>query len=455
MMPGPDEFRTAHVLSLMSPKLFRSSSIAAFERPLELRKMDSTDSLSDGKSPIDSASTPVENAPNGNASAGARLDDAKTSTPLPKDGHVSYALPAQSSTSKSPSATVSNPILVNKRSKEEKKKKKKGKRKGLRDDVPAPTSVEELQARLDEQPEDAWLYDADVQAEESLELDASGEDTAWEHRDGTSASSFVDNHAESVNIPMAQFDHGVTFARTQTMASIGSGPESLLKRRDTIAFIPNGFLPHVPGAAPGLNLLDEELLAEKQAEGLVSNSTDRPESVASASSPINVTVTSYTPTDLETQHFTSLGLFESFLEYTEDKDENLIGNVKPVRWIHVEGIDLALLRALALRYGLHPLAIEDLTTFPPHVKLDFCELLQGCGDVGMNLTETVDFCQTRTLCSSTVCSSPSTTTATELDGSPTLGVCQAPRIFTLTTNQGWLVMNPSPSTGSRPRSSFR
>ena len=41
-----------------------------------------------------------------------------------------------------------------------------------------------------------------------------------------------------------------------------------------------------------------------------------------------------------------------------------------VRWINVDGLDPAFLRALAIKYGLHPLAIEDVMNLGARPKLE-------------------------------------------------------------------------------------
>jgi len=42
-----------------------------------------------------------------------------------------------------------------------------------------------------------------------------------------------------------------------------------------------------------------------------------------------------------------------------------------VRWLHVDGFNWAVIQALALKYDLHPLAVEDVVHIPQRIKADF------------------------------------------------------------------------------------
>ncbi|KAI9006862.1 hypothetical protein DFJ74DRAFT_611996 [Hyaloraphidium curvatum] len=75
------------------------------------------------------------------------------------------------------------------------------------------------------------------------------------------------------------------------------------------------------------------------------------------------------------QTFRSAAELSAWLDGEEDVDLDNDGQEQPqhraVRWINVEGIDVATIRVLGLHYQLHPLAIEDFTTFPPLIKVDY------------------------------------------------------------------------------------
>jgi magnesium transporter len=58
-----------------------------------------------------------------------------------------------------------------------------------------------------------------------------------------------------------------------------------------------------------------------------------------------------------------------------DDLEAFLGRHRPdwsaVRWINVDGLsDMKVIRALATKYELHPLAVEDLLHVPPRPKVD-------------------------------------------------------------------------------------
>lgn len=81
---------------------------------------------------------------------------------------------------------------------------------------------------------------------------------------------------------------------------------------------------------------------------------------------VPITCIDYSPEKVETRHITDL--------------EQFIQSRRPpwvrVRWINVDGLsDPATIRALAIKYGLHPLAIEDVMTIdlaPERLRQETC-----------------------------------------------------------------------------------
>jgi magnesium transporter len=82
---------------------------------------------------------------------------------------------------------------------------------------------------------------------------------------------------------------------------------------------------------------------------------------------VPVTCIDYAPDRFEVQHITD---FETF-----------IASRRPpwvkVRWINLDGLDPAAIRALAIKYGLHPLAIEDVFSTTQRPKLETYEAKDG------------------------------------------------------------------------------
>jgi magnesium transporter len=106
--------------------------------------------------------------------------------------------------------------------------------------------------------------------------------------------------------------------------------------------LPTRFEKGAPGSQPGIEVYDLQ-------------------SMPSTRGQVRVTCTDYCADRVSTQDVADI---EAFFE-----------NHRPewtaVRWIHVEGLsDLHTVRALAIKYDLHPLAIEDLLHVPQRPKLD-------------------------------------------------------------------------------------
>jgi magnesium transporter len=95
--------------------------------------------------------------------------------------------------------------------------------------------------------------------------------------------------------------------------------------------LPTRFHRAEPGAKPGIELA--ELAAMPRWE-----------------MPAPVTCIDYGPDRVDTRAVENLDAF------VESRREDWV----KVRWINVDGLDPAVIRALAIKYGLHPLAIEDL-----------------------------------------------------------------------------------------------
>jgi magnesium transporter len=99
---------------------------------------------------------------------------------------------------------------------------------------------------------------------------------------------------------------------------------------------------HVPGAAPGIE--HDEIV-----------------SLPSGGEPAHVTCIDYCPSHVQVQDVDDL---EAFL----DRHRPEWGTV---RWINVDGLsDMQVIHALATKYELHPLAVEDLLHVPQRPKVD-------------------------------------------------------------------------------------
>ncbi len=68
---------------------------------------------------------------------------------------------------------------------------------------------------------------------------------------------------------------------------------------------------------------------------------------------------------------------ERFETHTVENLDAFVESRRPdwvkVRWINVDGLDPAVIRALAIKYGLHPLAIEDLFNIDQRPKVETFE----------------------------------------------------------------------------------
>jgi magnesium transporter len=107
--------------------------------------------------------------------------------------------------------------------------------------------------------------------------------------------------------------------------------------------LPTRFERGEPGARPGIDLADLAAMPKGQ--------------------PSPVTCIDYGPDRYEVRHIVDL---EDFII---KRRENWVA----VRWINVDGLDPAVIRALAIKYGVHPLAIEDLFQTGQRPKFDSFE----------------------------------------------------------------------------------
>ncbi len=116
------------------------------------------------------------------------------------------------------------------------------------------------------------------------------------------------------------------------------------RRRRREAALPTRFQTGKPGARPGLELA--ELAAMPRWK-----------------EPAPVQVIDYGPDRVEQRTITD---FDAFVSARR-------ADWVAVRWINVDGLDPAVIRALALKYGIHPLAIESLMTTNQRPKLETWE----------------------------------------------------------------------------------
>jgi magnesium transporter len=108
--------------------------------------------------------------------------------------------------------------------------------------------------------------------------------------------------------------------------------------------LPTRFQKGEPGARPGIELA--ELAALPRWE-----------------KPAPVTCIDYGPERVETHKV------ENLADFVESRRPDWV----KVRWINVDGHDPAVIRALAIKYGLHPLAIEDLFNTQQRPKFETFE----------------------------------------------------------------------------------
>jgi magnesium transporter len=107
--------------------------------------------------------------------------------------------------------------------------------------------------------------------------------------------------------------------------------------------VPTRFRKGLPGSRPGVDVADLARMAPR------------------AAGSVPVTVIDYGPEKFEVHEVED---FEAFIAQRRP-------DWVQVRWINVDGIsDPAIIRALAIKYGLHPLAIEDLMTPNQRPKLE-------------------------------------------------------------------------------------
>ncbi len=106
--------------------------------------------------------------------------------------------------------------------------------------------------------------------------------------------------------------------------------------------LPTRFSGGLPGGKPGIDLAELE-------------------SMPAPAERVPITCIDYGPDRVETRHVTD---FEAFIQSRREPW------VK-VRWINVDGLsDPRAIRALAIKYGLHPLAIEDVMQLGQRPKLE-------------------------------------------------------------------------------------
>jgi Mg2+ and Co2+ transporter CorA len=200
--------------------------------------------------------------------------------------------------------------------------------------VELPTTREEIEKH----PENAWLYGAKATRDDLL-----SEPTPEE-------------------IPESRPKTPKSPATVEVSLSLQTG-----KGSGTARAVPPGFKPNEPGSSQGFDILGANgAFSESESEDDTSFADEERVSISDqAQTSCKVSIIDYGERCV-TRTFYSVAELSEFLE-TDEKDDE-----KPTtaRWIHVEGIDLPIIRLLALRYSLHPLSIEDLTTFPPVIKID-------------------------------------------------------------------------------------
>jgi len=116
------------------------------------------------------------------------------------------------------------------------------------------------------------------------------------------------------------------------------------RKRQREAELPTRFERGEPGARPGIDLAELAAMPRWKV-------------------PAPVQVIDYGPDRFEQRSITDLDAFVSARR----------ADWVAVRWINVDGLDPAVVRALAIKYGIHPLAIEDLITRNQRPKLETWE----------------------------------------------------------------------------------
>ncbi|KAJ3013166.1 UNVERIFIED_CONTAM: hypothetical protein HDU68_000834 [Siphonaria sp. JEL0065] len=87
--------------------------------------------------------------------------------------------------------------------------------------------------------------------------------------------------------------------------------------------------------------------------------------VESHSRPVDIVITDFNNTNVSAKTLTNDTL-EAFL--AEPRPDH-----STVRWINIEGLSFDVVKTLGVKYGLHPLAVEDVFHLPQRVKADFFE----------------------------------------------------------------------------------
>jgi magnesium transporter len=143
---------------------------------------------------------------------------------------------------------------------------------------------------------------------------------------------------------MAEPDRDATPGRHPIRAALRLGGRTVgsLRRAATGLVLPTRFDKSTPGAKPGI---EHEELAE----------------LPSADEPSRVFCLDFAPDDVDTREIHDL---EAFLA---DHRQDWVA----VRWINVDGTrDMKVIQSLARKYGLHPLAVEDVLHVPQRPKVD-------------------------------------------------------------------------------------
>ncbi len=108
--------------------------------------------------------------------------------------------------------------------------------------------------------------------------------------------------------------------------------------------LPTRFQQGEPGARPGIDLAELEGMPVPEVR-------------------VPITCIDYSAEKVETRHITA----KDFEEFIQSRREPWV----QVRWINIDGLnDPATIRALAIKYGFHPLAIEDLMSTNQRPKLE-------------------------------------------------------------------------------------
>lgn len=290
------------------------------------------------------------------------------SVPSETASNLPQPLPTQS-TDVSPSSPVS----------QQKRHRHRKKHKAKLHAIP-PTSLAEVQER----PEDAWLFGTSNE-------DTSSRSESFEVAPGLAPAVEPTTKA----LPKTQLP--LQTNETNNNVLLGGGLEvpgtvqvadhsprgAPLTRRESMRIVPPGYKQHMPGSAPGYDLLESSEKAKPKLGAEAAKEGEERVSIEDTLGPhgaAKVVIVTYSADHVSAKTFFSATELSDFLEAEEEQEEeknkregektDKTPTPAPVRWIHLEGIDAEMIRVLAFRYSLHPLAIEDLMTFPPMTKVD-------------------------------------------------------------------------------------